>query len=315
VLLLDTAGLPHADRAEAIYAAMMGATAPCRLIHEDPSGDVHARMDLWEFGPATVWHNAASGIRMLRTARQAAQDTAPIVALGLQHAGPGRFVQAGTGRALVPGDLLLSDLSAAYDYSWTGDGAAYAFQLPLERLGLPIDVVRRAAPRLPASPLYELVHAQLVRLTAGADRLSADPGAAALGAATAELVRALITSAAGDGGSLSPGASAAGITSYVDRHLADPGLGAGSVAGALNMSQRQLYAVCAREGISLEQHIIGRRLEAVRADLARPGGRHRPIGVVARRWGFADPTHFGRRFRAAYGVTPGQWRRASLERR
>jgi AraC-like DNA-binding protein len=71
--------------------------------------------------------------------------------------------------------------------------------------------------------------------------------------------------------------------------------------------------VCARAGLSLEQDIIGRRLEAARAELARPASRHRSIGVVARRWGFADPTHFGRRFRSAYGMTPGDWRRSSRQ--
>lgn len=43
-----------------------------------------------------------------------------------------------------------------------------------------------------------------------------------------------------------------------------------------------------------------------RADLA---DRHLPIAAVARRWGFKDPTHFTRRFRAAYGVLPSEWRR------
>lgn len=42
--------------------------------------------------------------------------------------------------------------------------------------------------------------------------------------------------------------------------------------------------------------------------------RHRPIATAARRWGFSDPTHFTRRFRAACAVTPGEWRRIGAER-
>jgi len=39
-----------------------------------------------------------------------------------------------------------------------------------------------------------------------------------------------------------------------------------------------------------------------------------PVSIAAaRRWGFVDPTHFGRRFRAAYGLSPGEWRRAARE--
>ncbi|MFY1670340.1 AraC family transcriptional regulator [Plantactinospora sp. WMMB334] len=29
--------------------------------------------------------------------------------------------------------------------------------------------------------------------------------------------------------------------------------------------------------------------------------------------GFTDPTHFARRFRATYGLTPSDWRRISTE--
>ncbi|MGW1506471.1 AraC family transcriptional regulator [Streptomyces mirabilis] len=32
---------------------------------------------------------------------------------------------------------------------------------------------------------------------------------------------------------------------------------------------------------------------------------------IARVWGFTDPSRLARRFRAAYGVTPSQWHRAS----
>ncbi|MFJ9520782.1 AraC family transcriptional regulator [Kitasatospora sp. NPDC101801] len=30
--------------------------------------------------------------------------------------------------------------------------------------------------------------------------------------------------------------------------------------------------------------------------------------MVARRWGFVNPAHFSRVFRAAYGVSPREWR-------
>ncbi len=34
----------------------------------------------------------------------------------------------------------------------------------------------------------------------------------------------------------------------------------------------------------------------------------RPVAAVARRWGFPDPSWFARRLRAAYGVSPREWR-------
>ena len=38
-----------------------------------------------------------------------------------------------------------------------------------------------------------------------------------------------------------------------------------------------------------------------------------PIAAVAAGWGFKDPTHFARRFRAAYGLRPQEWRRLAVE--
>ena len=74
------------------------------------------------------------------------------------------------------------------------------------------------------------------------------------------------------------------------------------------MSVRQLYRVCAAAQLSLEQWIISQRLECARAELAAPRSRDRSIAVVARRWGFTDPSYFSRRFRATFGLTPSEWR-------
>ncbi|NGO12842.1 helix-turn-helix domain-containing protein [Streptomyces sp. HC44] len=68
------------------------------------------------------------------------------------------------------------------------------------------------------------------------------------------------------------------------------------------MSVRVLYRLCAQAGLSLEQWIIEQRLEGARA-------------AVARAWGFTGPSHFTRRFKTAYGVTPQQWRKALQPRR
>ena len=32
------------------------------------------------------------------------------------------------------------------------------------------------------------------------------------------------------------------------------------------------------------------------------------MSAVAQRWGFVNPAHFSRAFRAAYGVSPREWR-------
>ena len=234
------------------------------------------------------------------------------MALAVQTRGEGRFRQFGSETLVPAGDLMLSDLTAPYEFSWTGSGGSRAFQIPYERLGLPADVIRAGAPRLRSSPLHGLVRDHLERLTAGADELSADPGAAALGAATVDLVRALLVSAAGRDDLAVPLREETLVTrvrAHAGRQLGDPSLGPHVLAAAHNVSVRRLYQAFADAGISLEQELIGQRLEAARAALVSPSGRRRPIHAVARSCGFDSPSHFSRRFREAYGVTPRDWRR------
>jgi hypothetical protein len=79
--LLDTADIPARERAEAVFAAMLYASAPCYVIHEDPNGQIHSRMELWEFGNANIFSMRSSGIQLLRTPKQAKQDAAPVIAV------------------------------------------------------------------------------------------------------------------------------------------------------------------------------------------------------------------------------------------
>lgn len=179
-------------------------------------------------------------------------------------------------------------------------------------------MVRAGAPRLRSSPLHDLVRDHLEGMARAADRLAADPGAAALGSATVELVRALLVSAAGDE-RLAPAVReetlVTRVLAYARAHLTDPDLDPAGLAAVHNVSLRTLYKAFAQAGLSLEQWLITERLEAARVLLSSPAGRRRPIAAVARSCGFADPSHFARRFRAAYGMSPREWQRAAADRR
>jgi AraC-like DNA-binding protein len=311
-MLLDTADLPAEDRVEAFRAAFDQASVPCRIEHLGPDDAVRARMHLWAFGRATLFSSDSSGFRLVRTPRHVQRESPPVVALAVQSRGVGHFSQFGADQLVHSGDLMLSDLTAPYVFSWTGSGGSCAFQVPYDQLGLPADVVREAGPRLQASPLYELVRDHLVRLGRLADVMAADPGAAALGTATTGLVRALLVSAAGrPAPELREQTLATQVLAYARLHLTDPGLTPERIAGAHNVSVRQLYKACAGAGVRLEQWLIEQRLEAARAELAAPSGRRRSIAAIARACGFVDPSHFARRFRAAYGTTPRDWQRSA----
>ncbi|WP_328467818.1 helix-turn-helix domain-containing protein [Actinoplanes sp. NBC_00393] len=316
--VLDTAGIAADDRLEAVNTAMRYASAPCHVIHENPDGPVYARMEVWDLGDANIFTQRSSGIRLVRTAKLARQDAMPVIALSVQQRSSGRLTQGDRQELTPPGELLGVDLSGAYDYSWAGDGAAGCVQIPLDRLGLPVDVLRPALGSLRSSPLYRMVTAHIAQLAGDPARITTDPTVATIAAASIDLCRALLASA----GRAERHARQAfadtlltRIRLYVRQHLTDPGLTPAQIAAAHNISLRHLYQICARADLSLEQWIIAERLQGARQELVRRASAHRSIAAIARGWGFRDPTHFTRRFKDRYGVSPSQWRRQSAEER
>ncbi|MFK0110005.1 helix-turn-helix domain-containing protein [Streptomyces sp. NPDC091217] len=99
------------------------------------------------------------------------------------------------------------------------------------------------------------------------------------------------------------------IRDFIELHLADPGLSPETIASAHHISVRYLHKLFQSEGITVGQWVRQRRLEACQRELG-VASRGLTVAAVARRWGFASPSHFSRAFRAAYGVPPSAWQRA-----
>ncbi|MFE4517775.1 helix-turn-helix domain-containing protein [Kitasatospora sp. NPDC056783] len=98
------------------------------------------------------------------------------------------------------------------------------------------------------------------------------------------------------------------IHAHVDRHLKDPELGPKTIAAAHGISVRSLHKIFEGEGTTVSRLIQRRRLQASAEDLTREDGGDSTVSGVAQRWGFTDPAHFSRLFRASYGISPSRWR-------
>ncbi|MEU5877472.1 helix-turn-helix domain-containing protein [Spirillospora sp. NPDC047279] len=312
MLVLDTAHLPLAERAEAFHAVAAGESGSCSIEQERLDAGMWKRLEVWNFGPLTLFATHGTGMRIWRTPRHARFDSMNSVSVITQSTGAGRFVWNGHQRHVEQHDLVLAHKTAGYEYAWSGPGLSVAFMVDADLLGMPEHLVRAAIPLMSVSNLTPLLLHHIRALHRDADHISADPGAAAVGEATLALTRALVASVSTDRPvrrAVAEETLLPRILAYVRAYLSDPYLTPERIAKVHNISLRSLYRLCEEGGLSLEQWIIRRRLEGARRDLVAPEHAHRSIEAISRSWGFSNPSYFSRRFRQAYGVTPRQWRR------
>lgn len=150
-------------------------------------------------------------------------------------------------RVFGPRDLILVDLSAPYVYTWPDDGASDALHVDVDTLGLPMDLVRAAAAQLHTSPIHDLVRDHVARLTLNARTLEDTAAAGHLGAASVELMHALVVSAAQDGARAADAlrrSTTTRVQAYVRHHLRDPQLSPERIAVANGLSVRARCTAC-----------------------------------------------------------------------
>ncbi|MEU6578127.1 helix-turn-helix domain-containing protein [Streptomyces sp. NPDC046805] len=99
------------------------------------------------------------------------------------------------------------------------------------------------------------------------------------------------------------------VKGYIDRRLGDPELSPKTIADAHHISVRYLHHLFQQDGLTVGGFVRERRLGHCRADLASPRVAELSVGQVGARWGFTDAAVFGRTFKKAYGVAPGEYRR------
>lgn len=310
-VVLDAAAHPPAERSDLVHDAIAGSGARRRVSLNVPAESVDLRVEAWRIGTAHVLRTAGTGLALTRTERDVRADAPELLAIALSH-GESRYSVCGATQQLGRNGVLVVDFHTPYSFAPVGPtGSTFVTHIPYADLGLTVDVVRTAIPRVSSSPLLPLVRGHLVQMSMAMDGVTTQAGvAASLGAATVDLTRALVMSAAGGqrGWDVPRDALRARVVAYVRAHLRERDLTPAQIAARHYISLRTLYTVWGDQDGGLADWIIRERLEAARRELAvsAPGSS---VSAVARRWGFADPAHFSRRFRAAHGQSPAAWLR------
>jgi AraC-like DNA-binding protein len=100
------------------------------------------------------------------------------------------------------------------------------------------------------------------------------------------------------------------VQATIEQRLDDPALSPATIAAAHHISLRYLYRLFEGQSTTVGGWIRARRLERARQDLLDPALSGWPVSAIGARRGLTDPSHFGRVFRAAYGLTPAAYRLA-----
>ncbi|MGZ2461724.1 helix-turn-helix domain-containing protein [Rhizobium anhuiense] len=103
------------------------------------------------------------------------------------------------------------------------------------------------------------------------------------------------------------------VRQYIEANLHDPELCPSGISREMGMSLRQLNRLFEGDANTLTSMIQTRRLQRCHADLARPSHYPKSISETAFNWGFRNLSHFSRRFRAEFGVSPSAF--AEMARR
>lgn len=95
---------------------------------------------------------------------------------------------------------------------------------------------------------------------------------------------------------------------HVQAAASDCELDAQSVADAMHISLRYLHKLFAAHGTSYGAELLRVRLDIAARLLRQPQFNALPVAEIAWRAGFADASHFYRRFRECFGMPPGAYR-------
>lgn len=315
---MDTTRVPPADRFP-LWVAMADEVSAPVTFTSDHAHDFRGHARLLSLGDIGVTRFRYQSLVGRRTPRLIRQGDPEVYQIALPYAGTCTISSRRSDSAIPNGDFTLVDWGRPHDLSHTlgadGREPAASVTVVIPRARLPLDADR--VDRLTAARLAgttgpgALLAGHLHHLTRHPEQFTA-ADAPQLAEITLSLVSMLLARHLDSEDALPAEvrqrALLAEVHNFLDRHLHDPALDPQMVADAHHVSLRTLHRLFGSQEETVAGAIRRRRLEHCRRDLVAPLLRHLPVHRLARRWGFTDPAHFSRAFRAAYGMSPRAYR-------
>ncbi|MGH3518507.1 MAG: helix-turn-helix domain-containing protein [Haloechinothrix sp.] len=301
---LSTSTVPVGE-AFAYWREMICATFVKLSADPVPGAQFRGQIEHTAVGDLEMSRVAAGSQHVRRTASLITHSQEEFLLASIQLRGEGRVEQDGRSAVLQVGDMAFYDSTRPYTLHFDDPFEQLVVQVP--RGELPFRDTRTLTARTLGSTGPGVVVPGFFTSLAGAAKASPVESAVLipqavglLGAAAsmvarvepdAEMVRSLVRAHA---------------VEFLCLNLDNPHLDAEAVAVSIHVSRRTLYRAFGGEGDGIAGQLRRMRIERSKAILVTQ--QHWTVAAVASACGFDSESGFHRAFRAATGMTPGEYR-------
>ncbi|CCH31395.1 helix-turn-helix domain-containing protein [Actinosynnema sp. NPDC047251] len=319
----DPTGTPE-QRLEEFQTAASTAFAPLAITANDP-GRMWAGIRAEQVGGLLVSDLRTSACTVRRDRRQISSTDNDVYKVALQVSGRMVVAQDGRRNVMLPGDMAIYDTTRPYTLVHhdpalrpQDDFRTIVVTCPRSYFASDADVLRQvvATPKATGRGVRRLVAGFFTGLADELDGVAtagSGQGGLRLADSLVDMIALVFA------GREVPVAGRAPLLdrmlAYCEANLSDPDLSPRTVARAHRVSVRYVHRLFSGQDQPLSSWIRARRLDRIRQDLENPQLASRTVAAVAARWGLLDAPHVSRAFRAAYGISPAEYRRHALRTR
>ncbi len=280
-----------------------------------PGGaDFSGALEAWSLGTVSMSRNRSDGLLYRRHERHLLNEKEESFLITVPEAGEIRFEQDGKDVRCRPGAFLVERSHLPYEFSYRDPAALWVLKIPSTvlraRIGRP---ERLATLQFDATRSVGALFVDMLRMTAARLDEMNDPARALLGG---QLVDLLAMAVEADDQVLSPASSSVRnahlnrAEHFIRERLHDPHLAPAAVAAGCGISLRYLHQLFEDQAATVCGFVRDQRLLMCDAALRNPAC-NKTISAVAYEWGFNDQAQFSRAYRARFGRTPSETRKAA----